>query len=95
MLDFDGIKVVSFFPGRVRLKVDKLKDDARFAKRVETTLSGLASIKLVETDPEAGKVLIKYDRKSLQDTKNVDELIKSLKSLFPNADIDKLKSMLT
>ncbi|MGD8558701.1 MAG: hypothetical protein PVF34_03295 [Gammaproteobacteria bacterium] len=95
MLDFHGIKVVSFLPGRVRLKVDKLQDDAKFAKKVEGKLSKLASINLVEADPGAGKVLIKYDRKSLKDQKNIDALIKSLHALFPDADIDKLKSMLS
>ena len=92
---FPGFKVVSFFPGRLKLRVDKVKDDQSFASKVEKDLQDLVSIKLIEANAESGKVLIKYDKKSFKDEKNVDELIAALKALFPDADTGKLKSWLT
>lgn len=92
---FPGFKVVSFFPGRLKLRVEKVKDDQSFAEKVETDLRGLVSIKLIEADAETGNVLIKYDKKTFKDEKNVDELVSTLQSLFPDLDASKLKSWLT
>ena len=92
---FPGFKVVSFFPGRLKLRVDKVKDNQSFANKVEADLRDLVSIKLIEANAESGKVLIKYDKKSFKDEKNVDELVSALQSLFPDADAGKLKSWLT
>jgi hypothetical protein len=95
MFSFHGIKVVSFFPGRVKLRVEKLKDNHHFAEKVENDLRGLACIKLVEADADSGNVLIKYDKKSFKDEKNVDDLVSVLNALFPGLDGGRLKSWLT
>ena len=55
---FPGFKVVSFFPGRLKLRVDKVKDDQSFAAKVEKELRELVSIKLIEANAESGKVLM-------------------------------------
>lgn len=95
MFSFPGIKIVSFIPGRVRLRVDKVKDDDQLARRVEKELSGLACIKLVETKVDNGSVLIKYDRKLLKQAHNAEALLSTLKSLFPDFDTEKIRPYLT
>lgn len=92
---FPGFKVVSFFPGRLKLRVDKVKDNQSFAEKVEKDLRDLVSIRLIEADASSGNVLIKYDKKTFKDEKNVDELVYTLKALFPDLDAGKLKSWLT
>ncbi|KPJ95067.1 MAG: hypothetical protein AMJ53_03640 [Gammaproteobacteria bacterium SG8_11] len=92
---FPGFKVVSFFPGRLKLRVDKVKDNQPFADKVEKDLRGLISIRLIEADAMSGNVLIKYDKKTFKNEKNVDDLVSTLQALFPDLDAGKLKSWLT
>jgi hypothetical protein len=94
MLSFPGVKVVSFIPGRVRLRVEKMKGNQDFAERVEKELSENSALKLVETKADSGSVLIKYDRKLLKQEHHADELLKSLRRLFPGFDTEKLRKYL-
>lgn len=94
MYSFPGIKILHFFPGRVRLKVDKVKHDAPFAEKIKTELSNTPCITEVEINILTGSVLIKYDKHAMKDTKNSDLLLATLKILFPDLDTEKLRPYL-
>ncbi|MCO6427377.1 HMA2 domain-containing protein [Nitrosomonas communis] len=94
MLSFPGIKIIHFFPGRVRLKVDKIKNNEAFAKKVEIELSKVLCITEVEISMLTGSVLVKYDKYAIKDGKNSDHLLVTLKKLFPDLDTEKLRPYL-
>lgn len=94
MYSFPGIKILHFFPGRVRLKVDKVKNNAPFAEKIKTELSNTLCITEVEINILTGSVLIKYDKHAMEDTKNSDHLLATLKILFPDLDTEKLRPYL-
>ncbi len=86
-LDIDGVKVLSFFPGRLHLRVDRVKDDPDFAARVEREIGAVRGVKDVTVKPDDGKVLLKYRLGALKDREAVDEMFDTLGSLFPDLDI--------
>ncbi len=57
-----GVCLVHAIPGRMRLKLDRLRQDPSFAETIQRELPALAGIDSVETNPETGSVLIQYDR---------------------------------
>ncbi len=94
MLSFPGIKIMHFLPGRVRLKVEKIKNNIPFAKEVETELSNTLCITGVEINVLTGSVLVKYDKCAIKDAKNSNHLLVTLKKLFPDLDTEKLRPYL-
>lgn len=94
MISLPGIKITHFFPGRVRLKVEKVKNNEAFAKKIEAELSNTLCISEVEVSVLTGSVLVKYDKHTIKDTKNSDHLLTTLKKLFPDLDTDKLRPYL-
>jgi hypothetical protein len=94
MFSFDGIKVVSYFPGRVRLRIEKLKHNPAFAEQIQNSLAGLDGIKKLEVKQETGSVLVAYDKKRIKQPENSQALIATLNELFPELNSDKLKKLL-
>ncbi len=84
----EGIKVSSFIPGRLRLKVNELHDNPELAEQVERKLSGVAGVKGVQANPVSASLLVKYDRKTIAEAHAVEALSKALKALFPQLDVD-------
>jgi hypothetical protein len=94
MLDFNGIKVVSYFPGRIRLRVDKLKHDPGFAAAVQEKLQDVPGIKKLEVKESTGSILVVYDKKTLVQPAASKQLLARLHKLFPEADTDRIKALL-
>jgi copper chaperone CopZ len=84
----EGIKVSSFIPGRLRLKVDELRDNESFARQVEAELTAVEAVKSVDANCVSGSLLVKYDRKIIGEQRNVQALSKALAGLFPQLDVD-------
>ena len=55
------IQLVHFLPGRVRVKLPRLKGNASLAGEVERTLTALQGIRHVETSTTTGSVLVLYE----------------------------------
>lgn len=90
-----GIKVTSFFPGRVRLHVAELKHAPALANAAEQALSQLAGIRHVETNPALGSMLIQYDRRALSQPQAAQALIGALDKLFPGHDFARFSHWLS
>lgn len=88
-------KIVSFIPGRVRLKIDALQGDPDFAGEVERRLREVDAITSVEIKPETGSVLVKYDRRKIATPENVEALCSHLTELFPDFDTQRIRKWLT
>jgi hypothetical protein len=81
-----GITVVHAIPGRLRLKVDKVKGDPVFAQKAEDTLRQVSGIERVEAKPLTGSVLIYYDLAKLLAAGAFTALTEGFAALFPEID---------
>jgi len=81
-----GITVVHAIPGRLRLKVDKVKGDPAFAQKAEDTLGQVSGIERVEAKPLTGSVLIYYDLAKLLATGAFTALTDGFAALFPEIE---------
>ena len=91
-IQVDGVKVVHFIPGRVRLKVKEMKGEVEFSQQVEAELSTVPGIEQVEVNPITGSVLIKYDTAAVDCDASIDALAATLRHLFPSLDVDRMRS---
>jgi Heavy metal associated domain 2 len=78
-----GIHVVHTMPGRVRLRVDKVKGNPAFAKKAQDKLGRLTGIKRVEAQPLTGSVLLYYDAALLLAEGALAALTDGFSELFP------------
>jgi len=90
----ETVQIVSFVPGRVRLKVAELEDNAELAARVQYELNSVSGIHSVEIKPATGSVLVKYDPLRVADPASLNLLCNKLKTLFPDIDVDRIRSWL-
>ncbi len=82
-MTIQGVKVVHAMPGRVRLKVDKVKGNPAFAEKAQARLGQLPGIKQVEAKPLTGSVLIYYDAAALLAEGALAALTDGFSELFP------------
>lgn len=93
-MKIEGVKVRSFFPGRVRLKVEALKGKPELAGRVQADLAGIDAIQSVEVHPDTGSVTLRYDRKAIRSPASVDALVTTLGRHFPHIDFEQIRGWL-
>jgi hypothetical protein len=93
-MQIEGVKLKSFFPGRVKLRVEAIEGDEQFARNVQDDLAALEGIKFVEADPERGTLMIKYDKKRLLQPDCAQALLAVLEGHFPSIDFDRIKGWL-
>jgi hypothetical protein len=94
MFDFEGIKVSSFVPGRLRLRVERVKRDKAFARTVEERLGAIDGIRKVEINGLTGSVLVSYEPGKLAQPASMDALTAAAKELFPTFDSSLLERWL-
>jgi len=58
-------KVANSIPGRIRLRILKLRDDADFATRLKALVSGLEPVSEVRVDRAAASIVVQYDKDSV------------------------------
>lgn len=61
-MNADGVCLVHALPGRVRLRLDRLKQNPSFADEIQRSLPDLPGIDQVEANPDTGSLLIHYDQ---------------------------------
>jgi hypothetical protein len=94
-MESGGIKVVHAIPGRVRVKIAGLKENAALVREVQGRLSAVQGIQRVEVNPITGSVLILYDRTAFESLDSLLSLAASLSPLFPDLDLSGLEDWLT
>src|SRR5262245_34212998 len=93
------IQIVHFLPGRVRVKLPRLKGNASLAGEVERTLTALQGIRHVETSTTTGSVLVLYEPHlltslDLETVGSLMELAEALGLSFEDVDMDTLQHWL-
>lgn len=92
-MKIEGVKI-SWFPGRVKLRVEDLIGEDDLARRVQAEIAEIAGIKSIEVNPENGVVLIRYDRKTVTRPESVEALYSTLTRHFPRIDFTKIRDWL-
>jgi|YelNatPaOPRAMG01_1025707.scaffolds.fasta_scaffold00991_5 copper chaperone CopZ len=85
-----GIRVLHAMPGRVRLRVDKVKGNPEFAKQAQDQLGRVPGVKQVEAKPQTGSVLVYYDAAALLADGTRAALTERFSELFPEREADVL-----
>lgn len=76
-----------FAPGRLRLVVEQLAGNARFARKVAEHLSPIPGIEAVEVDPSTGACLLVYDPHTVTTPRFMDAISGPLQELLPGLDL--------
>jgi hypothetical protein len=84
----DGeIKIVHAIPGRVRLKVAKLRNNPPLARVIQERLGAVRGIQGVEATPLTGSVLVLFDPQVVTAHESLMNLSETLADLFPGLDL--------
>jgi hypothetical protein len=87
----DGeIRMVHAIPGRVRLKVAKLRDNPPLARVIQERLGAVRGIRVVEATPLTGSVLVRFDPQAVTAPESLTNLSETLTDLFPGLDLTQL-----
>jgi hypothetical protein len=89
-----GIKVVHAIPGRVRVKISRLKEDPTLAREVQERLAAVRGIQRAEVNPITGSVLVLYDRTALESPDSLLSLIEWFSPLIPDLEFSELEGWL-
>lgn len=60
-----GVRLAHASPGRIRLRVDEIKNDARRAREIEDKLRLVHGVHSVNANPLTGSLLLTYDEPAL------------------------------
>jgi hypothetical protein len=90
----ETIKVVHASPGRVRLKMSKMKQNSALEAEVRNRLSTAKAIQRVEVNTITGSVLLLYNPEEITRHGSLFSLSESFRSIFPEINFEELKSCL-
>jgi hypothetical protein len=90
----EGVKILSFLPGRVKLRIEAVKGEEALAKKATAQIGAIEAIKKIMVDPGKGDVLINYDRKKIKEPDTINALSDTLSELFPDMDVAALRAKL-
>ena len=86
-MEIEGLKVVHALPGRVRLKVARVKGNPALARQAQEKLAKVPGIRQVEAKADTGSLLIHYDLDDLFSAASLEILSVTLGELFPEIEI--------
>lgn len=66
-MSMSDVQILHAIPGRIRIKIGKVKQDPTFARELERTLAGLQVVRWATVNSLTGSVLIGYDTAQLPD----------------------------
>jgi hypothetical protein len=86
-----AFQVLHAIPGRIRVKISKLKDDPALAREFQRKLSHIAVVQEAAVSPITGSVLVTYDPEVLESLNSLDlggtHLMESLHDLLELAEL--------
>lgn len=74
----NSVRVTSFSPGRVRLKVPDLRTSKVLANQIHDRITVLPGINKIDINPATGSVLLQYEKHLFADPAAVDALQQAL-----------------
>jgi hypothetical protein len=91
---FDDITIVSFIPGRLRLKIGSLDEAAMLAASFHDRIATLPGIDKVEINQATKSILIKYDQNLFATDDSVAALEQALERQLSTEERVQLRSLL-
>ena len=91
----DDIKILSFIPGRVRLRVKPIKSNGKLAEQAQKEIAAVPGIQEVTINKLTGSVLLRYEKNMLNNQQSVDAMFATLSHCFPSLDIEKVREWLS
>ena len=88
--ELKGITVVHALPGRVRLKIPRVKENLELARQAQEKLSQAPGIQRVEANPTTGSLLILYDLAMLASVETLEPMGAIFAELFPEVALEEL-----
>jgi hypothetical protein len=88
--ELKGVTVMHALPGRVRLKLNRVKGNPGLARRAQEKLSRVPGIHRVEANPVTGSLLILYDLAMLASVEALGPLGEIFAELFPEVSLEEL-----
>ncbi len=88
--ELKGITVAHALPGRVRLKLPRLKENPELASQAREKLGRVPGIQSVEANPATGSLLILYDLAMLASVEALGPLGEIFGELFPEVATEEL-----
>ncbi len=90
MRELKGITVTHAVPGRVRLKIPRVKQNPELARQAQERLSQVPGVQGVEANPATGSLLILYDLAMLASAEALGPLGAVFGELFPEVALEEL-----
>jgi hypothetical protein len=81
-------------PGRIRLRISRLKQNPAFGQVLLERLSAVQGIRRVEVNPVTGSVLVLYDGTEMAPLESLISIAETLTPLFPEFDLTELEAWL-
>jgi hypothetical protein len=88
------IHIVHFLPGRLRVKIDKVRHNAPFAEEIQCALTTLRGVHHVEVNPVTGSVLVHYDPLIMGSLHSLEALAETLGLFLDRAALERLEDRL-
>jgi hypothetical protein len=88
------VHIVHFLPGRLRVKVDKVRHNAPFAEEIQRTLTALRGVHRVAVNPVTGSVLVHYDPLTMGALHALEALAETLGLCLDRAALERLEDRL-
>ena len=86
-MNTNDIEIVHVLPGRVRLKIPRIKQDSDFRRQVERQFGTVKGIERVDVHPLTGSVVVQFDPERITHADSLIALSQTLSSLFPKLDV--------
>jgi len=91
-----GVAIVHAVPGRIRLKISRLKRDPKYAVAIRDRLLSLPGIRRVEANPLTASVVVSYNESATTFPALLPNLSEALQAFaFPDLDRREVEAMLT
>lgn len=90
-----GFEVVHAIPGRVRLKIARVKHNPALAVEIRKRFSAIQGILQVDANPVTSSVLLIYDPKDIVSLDSLGSFLKTFTCLFPEVNLEHIKAWLT
>ncbi|MFP3869025.1 MAG: HMA2 domain-containing protein [Desulfobacteraceae bacterium] len=94
-MEVEGIKVTHAIPGRVRLKIARLKNNQDLARVIHHRLSAISGVQKVEVSTRTGSLLVLFDPQEIISLESLQTLSELLPEVAPGLDVNQLADWLT
>ncbi|MDD3581731.1 MAG: hypothetical protein PHW74_12005 [Desulfobacca sp.] len=94
-MEVEGIRLIHAIPGRVRLKIARLKHNQDLARVIHHRFATLPGVRRVEVNTRTGSLLVLFDPQEIISLESLQTLSEILPEVAPDLDVNQLADWLT